>query len=51
VRVTDQGGNTWTSAVPYSHYGFEQPSSLEIIGLGAEGSVVRIDHFIVTVQE
>ena len=51
VRVADQAGNHWSLAVPYPHYGFERPTSLEMIGLGAEESAVRIDHLAVTVEE
>ena len=51
VQVVDQDGNQWSSAVPYPHYGFEQPSSLEIIGLGVEGSAVRLAHLALSLEE
>lgn len=51
VLVVDQEGNQWSSAVPYPHYGFEQPTSFEIIGLGVEGSAVRLAHLTLSVEE
>ena len=50
VKVVDQDGNQWSSAVPYPHYSFEQPSSLEIIGLGVEGSAVRLAQLALSVE-
>ena len=51
VLVVDQEGNQWSSAVPYPHYGFEQPTSFEIIGLGVEGSAMRLAHLTLSVEE
>lgn len=48
VALTAKDGRTWSANIPYPYHAFERPDNLEIIGLGSQGSAVRIDHLMLS---
>ena len=51
IVLTAEDGRRWATQVPYTKYQFDRPSEVQIIGLGAQGTAVQIDHLVVTVEE
>ena len=51
IVMTAEDGRRWATQVPYTKYQFDRPNDVQIIGLGAQGTAVQIDHLVVTVEE
>jgi len=51
VSLSTSAGKTWTRKVPYNHYHFDQPTELQLLGLGPEGTSAFIDNVVVSFSE